>query len=105
MVLAEDVSNLDGAVLFKKGLELSSRHIEILQMWGVRSVEIEGEDDPIPNPEVDLEQFDEHIVAKAEELVNRRFALVKSAHPAVDIIKGVCVLDAAKALNLEDSQE
>lgn len=95
-ILAEDVCNLDGQVLFRKGLEVAARHIEILQMWGIPGVEIEGGvDETIDLP---IESFSNLIVEKAEALVNARLKLVKSSHPAVDIVRRIAVLEAAKEI-------
>ena len=97
MILAEDVSNLDGQALFKKGLSLSERHIEILMMWGIPTVEIDGDDEP--EERVDLDQFSQLVVAKAKGDVNRRFRLVKSSHPAVDVVRNIAILQAAKSIH------
>lgn len=96
MVLAADVTNLDGQILFKKGLALSERHLEILEMWGIPNVEIESEDED--EEPLELERFPPQIIVAAERQVAPRFKLVKSSHPAVDILRSICVLETAKAL-------
>jgi hypothetical protein len=35
MILAEDLSNLDGRFLLAKGTRLTSKHLQIIKMWGV----------------------------------------------------------------------
>ena len=40
MVVAADVKNLDNMLLIPAGSALTSRHIDILQAWGVTDVEI-----------------------------------------------------------------
>ncbi|MEM9160069.1 MAG: hypothetical protein AAGB46_13570 [Verrucomicrobiota bacterium] len=96
MVLAADVFNLDGQILFTKGVELTARQIDILQSWGIQNVEIEGGDDAII--EDDLDNFPPAIIAKAERLVSDRFKLAKSPHPAVEIIHKMCVTQKAKEI-------
>ena len=96
MILANDVSNLDGNVLFTKGLELTERHIETLLMWGVPHVEIEGKTSE--SALANVEQFDPLIVENAERSVTDRFALAKSSHPAIDILKEIAVLEKAKQI-------
>jgi len=100
MVLAADVLNLDGQTLFKAGLELEDRQIEILQMWGIPNVEIAGEQ--TEEELVNLDQFPPHILKKAERLVDIRFKLVKSPHPVVNTLRKFCVSQEAKALLTQD---
>lgn len=42
MVVARDVKNLDGMLLAPSGCQLSERQIDILQAWGVETVEVEA---------------------------------------------------------------
>ncbi len=101
MVLSADVSNLDGQILFKKGVILMDRQIEILQMWGIAKVEVEGD-----GPEEDLlklDRYPEATIKRAEEIVSRKFKLVKSSHPAVETIKRMCILNTAKTIHKQSS--
>lgn len=48
MVVASDVKNIDDMLLIPSGTKIRARHIEILQAWGVRDVQVEpsnAEDD------------------------------------------------------------
>ena len=92
--LAADVCNLDGQILFRKGAEVTPRHIEILQMWGIPTVEVEGGIEA--GHAGQIEQFSQLIVEKAEQQVAARMKLVRSSHPAVDVIRSIAVLEAAK---------
>lgn len=96
MVLAAEARNLDGQVLFAKGATLTARHIEILRMWGIPNVEIEGpeeEEEPI-----DLDQFPPAVLAQAERAVAERFKLCKSSHPAVEVVRRISVFHTARKL-------
>lgn len=97
MVLAADVCNLDGQTLFRRGVTLTDRQINILLMWGVASVEIEGEDDS--DARVDLDHFSHFVVERAKAEVGQRFRLVKSSHPAVDVVRNIAILQAAKSIH------
>lgn len=97
MVLASDVSNLDGRVLFKKGVVLQERQVEILKMWGIPQVEIEG-DEPEEDP-LQLESYPQAVIEKAEEILSEKFILTKSTHPAVAVIKKICVSNLARTLS------
>jgi hypothetical protein len=101
MTLAADVANLHGQTLFKAGLRLGSRQIEILQMWGIQSVDIEGEEER--EDRLDLSRFAPQTLARAERQVALRFRGARAAHPAVDVIRGICVLEAAKAIAREEA--
>ncbi len=97
MILKTDVFNMDGEVLFSKGVALTERQIDILQQWGVPNVEIEGGEEE--TEKVDLDQFSPEIVERAEQNVADRFKLVKSTHPAVEIIRKLCVTQEADAIS------
>jgi hypothetical protein len=43
MVLEKDVANLQGAVLLRKGSEITERHLNIFKTWGVSSIFIKEE--------------------------------------------------------------
>jgi hypothetical protein len=43
MVLDKDVANLQGAVLLRKGSEVTERHLNIFKTWGVTSIFIKEE--------------------------------------------------------------
>lgn len=93
-ILADDVYNLDGNLLFPAGTKFSDKKIEILMMWGVESVMIEGK----ANSEetVSIQSFSNTVKHDAEVQIKKRFKLVKSSHPAVVAIKEIAVLESAK---------
>jgi len=103
MVLAADVKNLDGQILFKKGLELAERQIEILQMWGIPNVEIEGGEEPADR--LNLDQFSPQTLEKAERMADRRFKLVTSSHPAVEMVRKICIGREARAIAREEASK
>ena len=45
MVLSEEVKDIKGRLLLKKGQKIESNHIRILKMWGITEVTIVGEAD------------------------------------------------------------
>lgn len=94
-ILASDVYNLDGQILLSQGLAVEEKHIEILLMWGVPYVEVNGGEEEKEG--IDLTQFSQSIVDKAEAEVDQRYLLNKSSHPAVEVIRKISVLQAAKA--------
>lgn len=101
MKLAADVHNLDGNLLFPAGTELSERQIEALMMWGVESVLIEGGQDDEEG--IDLSQFSEGVVEQAQSAINDRYRLTKSSHPAIETIRRISILEAAKRVSSPNS--
>lgn len=102
MILTSDVCNLDGQILFTKGLELTTRHIDILQMWGIPKVEVAGEEEE--EDSLNLDQYPPAVIAKAETQVNEHFSLVKSSHPAVETMRKICVLKSAKQIDRHEKK-
>ncbi len=99
MVLAADVSNLDGQILFKKGVELKERQIEILQMWGISEVEIAGDETPVQ--EVSIKDIAPRFIERAREIVSSRFKLIESTHPATAAVKEISIQRTAITLSKE----
>lgn len=96
MTLTADVINLDGKILYKTGMSLTQRHIEVLLMWGISKVEVEGADNSESLP--DLQRYDSKFIETAKAKTDQHFQLVKSSHPAVDTIQAMSVLKLAKKL-------
>lgn len=95
MQLAAEARNLDGSLLFPNGQVLDEARIEILMMWGVESVTVNGSEDPAEG--LDIDCFSQKAHQRAASEVQRRFQLVKSAHPAVETIRKIAILETARA--------
>ena len=95
--LADDVYNLDGNLLFRAGTILSEKRIEILMMWGVENVTIQGSE--TGSESISIQSFSNTVKQDAESQVKKRFKLVKSSHPAVVAIRELAVLELAKSTN------
>lgn len=94
-ILTDDVYNLDGNLLFPSGTKLTDKQIEIMMMWGVEIVSVEGIDGK--EKAISIQNFSNTVKQDAELAVNERFKLVKSSHPAVKAIRELAVLELAKA--------
>lgn len=94
-ILTQDVYNLDGGILFQSGTSLTDRQIEILMMWGVQSVEVEGSENG--DNATDIANLSQKDLALAEAAITERYKLVKSSHPVVEILRRISVFEAAKA--------
>lgn len=94
-VLADDVYNLDGRLLFPAETQLTEKKIETLMMWGVESVLLKG----VPDSEktVSIKSFSDTAKHDAELAVQKRFKLVKSSHPVVVAIREIAILESAKS--------
>lgn len=74
MVLEKDVANLQGAVLLRKGSEISERHLNIFKTWGVSSIFIKEElsaADLGGRSPADVAQSE---VLAAEKVINEKYA-------------------------------
>lgn len=89
-----DVFNVNKALVVPKGALLTERHIKVLKMWGVESVNVavEGADgsqtaaQPTLTPEA---------LSAAEARVKERFKHVAPGFPATEIIRRLAIKHAA----------
>ncbi|MDQ8187576.1 hypothetical protein [Pelagicoccus sp. SDUM812002] len=102
-VLADDVYNLDARLLFPAGTELTDKKIEILMMWGVESVHLQGEAGS--EKSVSINSFSDTAKHDAKLEVQRRFKLVKSSHPVVVAIREMAILESAKSSDHSPKQQ
>lgn len=72
MVIAREVKNLDGMLLLPTGCELSERHIDILQTWGVAEVEIEASEEMVQSHDP-LAQMPPEMLAQMTSGLRARF--------------------------------
>ncbi len=94
MVISAEVRNSSGQLLLKRGSVLSERHLAIFESWNIESVRVEGN---IGNEKPSSDEFDIS-VAQLKEItleVEHRFQHVTSKHPAVDVLKTLCVRSKA----------
>lgn len=98
-ILAEDVFNFDSRLLFHSGTQLAEKQIEILMMWGVEKVSVEGNDESNAQPE--SRRPSNSVKLDAERRVKKRFKLVKSSHPAVLALREIATTEAAKGGRFE----
>ena len=94
MVLGEDVHDAQGRLLMPKGTVLTERHLRAFQLWGILSVLVlgpEGEEPP-PAP------ISPELLARAEELVRRRFRNNDPTHPLIAALIAACTLREARRI-------
>ena len=70
MVLTADVCDQNGRFLLGEGVELTDKHIKVLNAWGVISVEISGEQMPESDS---LNEVSPEVVKSIEDDVKSRF--------------------------------
>jgi hypothetical protein len=82
MVLAADVWSADQRLLLGAGAALTTEHLRIFRMWGVRGVEVAGAGavPPAVPPGIELTPEERR---ELEERVNWRFRHVDRTHPAM----------------------
>lgn len=77
MVLAAAVTDRRGRRLIPAEVELTERHIQALQMWGVPHVEVEGDSPDEPLATTLAPEVEERIRAEVDE----RFGDADRSHP------------------------
>ncbi len=88
MILAENIINRDGRLLFGKGFKLTEKEIRILKMWGIIEAKIQS----VPSSgtgEKDGEKATD--MAKIEAFLSPRFKHNPLDHPAVSTVYNLCV--------------
>lgn len=96
MVVAADVKNLDDMLLIPSGCELTSRHIKVLQTWGVPEVDVKsvGDNEDHGDPLAKLQP--EHAAQLVAE-VKGRFWSFDEANAAQQELLKACSRRAARA--------
>ena len=105
MVLGADVTDRNGRVLLKNGLEISDRHLKILKQWGITDADIKG----ASREEITAQavgQLDQHALEKAEQVHNELFRYTDRQNPFVNEIYRLCVLRSVHQLEggLDDNK-
>ena len=98
MVLLSDVKDKKGRLLIPAGNELSDRHCQALKMWGVTSLDIEGDE---PEGEAALVDVSPEVLAQAESDVDARFGENDMAHPFIASFRQIVVKRRAEQLARE----
>jgi HD-like signal output (HDOD) protein len=79
MVLSDEVKDVKGRLLLKKGQIIESNHIRILKMWGVTEVNVVGDASCEEDTETEIDQA---LLEKVTEDTRRDFVHVDLDHPA-----------------------
>lgn len=80
MVVAKEVKNMEDMLLLPVGCELRSKHIEILQSWGITDVEVQactGFEEPV-DP---VQLLPQKVSARLETELRNRFWNFDPANP------------------------
>jgi len=83
MVLAADVQDRQGRILLKSGVELSEKHIRMLETWGITMIEIQGEQAEAKP----MDKFSEQEISEAQGLADQRFQTSNQAMPVIQHLK------------------
>jgi putative nucleotidyltransferase with HDIG domain len=95
-ILAEDVINADGRFLLGKGITIDPKHLRVLKIWGITSVEIQGT--PGEDLTVSSEAIDPAVLQAAERYVREYFFLADLNHPFMKEVFEVCTRRRAKRM-------
>lgn len=100
MVLVSDVTDRRGRLLIPSGRELDEKHLQALRMWGISTVEIEG-DEPSGEEEGAL---DPAYLGQARELLTDRLQNLPMDHALVLALVEVALPTLARDLSREAPQ-
>ncbi len=89
MVLREDIRDLRGRLLLKKGRKIKGDHIRVFKMWGVTEVKID--DDPGIHERTGS-NISPEAVRETEERLRHNFRHVDLSHPAISELFRLSVL-------------
>ena len=73
MRVAAEVKNMDGMLLLPAGSDLTEKHIQILQSWGVVEVNVEDTGQPLAEPANPLAQLSPDELARLSTQLQKRF--------------------------------
>jgi HD-like signal output (HDOD) protein len=96
MVLAEDLRDSNGRFLLGKGVELEETRLRILRMWGVYSVEVQGNPDDFDPSHA--EEIDPAVLDAAEKQVAKRFSHGTLNQPFLKELFRICALRKAREI-------
>jgi len=80
--LTSDVTDRQGRVLLKTGVELNEKHIRTLQTWGVLEIDIEG----TGNQTQISDQYPQDWLDEADKLAQEHFQHCRLDHPVVEAL-------------------
>jgi HD-like signal output (HDOD) protein len=103
MVLAEDLRHSSGRFLLGKGVALDHRHLRVLKIWGVRSVEVEGSPEDLEPPHGD--EISPAALEAAERWTAKRFPPDLLSHPFLNELFRICALRKAREMARQQDPE
>lgn len=74
MVIDKDVTNPQGAILLRKGCEITDRHIGVFKTWGIRSLFIESELTASDLGGRDPQEVAQEEIAAEEKILEHKYA-------------------------------
>ncbi len=104
MVLAEDLTTVEGRMLLPRGAMLTDAHIRTCRVWGISEVSIQGDEDEDSSYPTSLDQLDPEVLDACKIMAAQRFVLNPSSHPAVKEMAKLYVLRQARDLDAEQAR-
>ncbi len=92
MVVLSGVTDRAGRLLIPAGKELEEKHLRALKMWGIDSIEIEGEDD-LPEEDLAIEPWASE---EAVRLLDALFEHADRQHPFIEGLHAYCMVRLAR---------
>jgi hypothetical protein len=86
MRLARDLHDPNGHVLIRAGVTITERQIKACKSWGIQEASI-APDESLPPREIQ----DPKVAAEIRQLVDNQFSLSNIDHPAVQMLRALCL--------------
>ena len=98
MIIAEDLKDSRGRFLFRNGEVIEEKHIRIMKIWGITSVNVKG----ITQKDIEQDEltaFDPVLIEKAKNYVAGLFQNSKKPHDALVELKRLTLLRSVEKLS------
>lgn len=104
MVLAEDLTTIEGRMLLPRGAVITEAHLRTCRVWGIVEAVIQGDDDEGNGHPTTLEELDPEVLDACKIMAAQRFVLNPTSHPAVKEMAKLYVLRQARDLDAEQAR-
>lgn len=92
MVLASDVKDRNGRILLSAGSEITERHLRIFKMWGILTVQVQGEE-TVQSPLPVTSERDSEQIERVEKEVEKLFCHHDLSHPFIKELFRLAILE------------
>jgi len=104
MVLAEDLTTVEGRMLLPRGAVITEAHLRTCRVWGIVEAFIQGDEDEDNGYPTTLEELDPEVLDACKIMAAQRFVLNPLSHPVVKEMAKLYVLRQSRGLEAEQAR-